>query len=84
MSNMFKKFILYIHSGCIRFKMLLHNKRAEVQIPDHILADLARCFVEDIRGYFSIESNQEAYRQWLHAQEQQPVQAPSEKIDPPA
>ena len=80
---MIKKFIQYIWSESLRFKTLLQSKRAEVNLPNHILAELARGFVEDIRQFFSIERNQEAYRQWLHAQEQQPVQASSKKIDPP-
>lgn len=49
----------------------LASKRAEVTIPDNILTELARCFATDIRAFFSIKSNQEAYEKWLQARNQQ-------------
>jgi hypothetical protein len=52
-----------------RIKKLLHEKRAEAQIPDHILSELARCFARDISAFFAIEENQEAYIKWLQARE---------------
>ena len=78
-----QKYIINIHSGLkllyLRFKKLLHEKRAEAQIPDNILADLARCFARDIPAFFADPVNQEAYIKWLQAQEQQLAQAASEK-----
>lgn len=76
---MLNKMIRYLGGGLVRFyrriKMILHDKRAEGQIPDHILSELARCFARDIPAFFAIKENQEAYKQWLQAREQQLVQA---------
>lgn len=80
---MFNKIILYFHRGLkllyLRFKKLLHEKRAEGQIPDNILSDLARCFARDIPAFFADPANQEAYIKWLQKREQQLAQAQSEK-----
>lgn len=80
---MFNKIIFYFHRGFkllyLRFKKLLHEKRAEGQIPDNILSDLARCFARDIPAFFADPANQEAYKQWLQKREQQLAQTPCEK-----
>ena len=80
------KFIRYFRSSLkllhLRLKKLLHEKRAEAQIPDHILADLARCFARDIPAFFAEPANQEAYMRWLQEREQQLAQAAAEKDGP--
>lgn len=63
----------------LRIKKLLQEKRAEAQIPDNILADLARCFARDIPAFFGAPANQEAYIKWLQARQQQ-AQEQSEKM----
>ena len=83
---MFKKIILYFHRNLVRLyryvRATLDNKRAECQIPDHILSELARCFARDIPAFFADPDNQEAYIKWLQAREQQLAQAASEKDGP--
>ena len=80
---MLNKIILYIHAGLmllIRWiRILLCDKSAECQLPDHILSDLARCFARDIPAFFADPANQEAYIKWLQKREQQLAQAQSEK-----
>lgn len=68
---MLYKFIQRLKSICRFIIGFLDNKRAEVTIPDNILTELARCFATDIRAFFSIKSNQEAYEKWLQARNQQ-------------
>ena len=83
---MLNKMIRYLGGGLVRFyrriKMILHDKRAEGQIPDHILSELARCFARDIPVFFADPANQEAYIKWLQAREQQLAQAAFEKDGP--
>ena len=66
---MFKKIILYFHCNLVRLyryiRITLRNNRAEGRIPDHILADLARCFAREIPAFFQKKENQEAYIKWL-------------------
>ena len=68
---MIYKFIQRLKSICRFIISFLDNKRAEVTLPDHVLTDLARCFAADIRAFFSIKANQEAYEKWLQASKQQ-------------
>lgn len=68
MLQKFFKHLLCLYRHAI---VLLKNKRAVVTIPDNILTELARCFATDIRAFFSIKSNQEAYEKWLQATNQQ-------------
>ena len=83
MVPMQQKFTRYLHASLKllyrRINDLLHEKRAEGQIPDDILADLARCFARDIPAFFANPDNQEAYIKWLQAREQQSAQAAPEK-----
>ena len=83
-----QKFIRYLRGGLtllhLRLKKLLQEKRAEAQIPDNILSDLARCFARDIPAFFAEPANQEAYKQWLQKREQQLAQEQSDKADPAA
>ncbi len=83
-----QKFTRYLHASLKllyrRFKKLLQEKRAEAQIPDHILSELARCFARDIPAFFAEPANQEAYKQWLQKREQQLAQEQSDKADPAA
>ena len=76
---MLNKIIRYLCGWLVRFyrriKMILHDKRAEGQIPDHILSELARCFARDIPAFFADPANQEAYNKWLQVRQQQLAQA---------
>lgn len=76
---MFYTIIRYLRDLYRRVHTILDSNRAEGQVPDRILADLARCFARDIPAFFAIQENQEAYKQWLQEREQQPDQAASEK-----
>lgn len=64
-----------------RVQTILDNNRAEGQVPEHILADLARCFARAIPALFAESANQEAYKRWLQEREQQLAQEQSDKID---
>ena len=79
---MLKKIILSLRNRLMRLylrvKKILHDKRAEGQIPDHILSELALCFARDIPAFFAIKENQEAYKQWLQAREEQLAQTQCE------
>ena len=85
--NMFKKIILYFHRNLVRLyryvRATLDNNCAEGQIPDNILAELARCFARDIPAFFADPANQEAYIKWLEGR-QQLAQEQSDKTDPVA
>lgn len=82
-----QKIIRNLHSTLMqlkrRIRILLCDKRAEAQIPDHILAELARCFARDIPAFFADPANQEAYIKWLEGR-QQLAQEQSDKADPAA
>lgn len=55
---------------CRRISAIIFCKRAEIELQDHVLSDLARCFLADIRAFFAIETNQEAYKKWLQEHNQ--------------
>ena len=76
---MFYAIIRYLRDLYRRVQTILSNNSAECQIPDDILAELARCFARDIPAFFVDPDNQEAYIKWLQAREQQLAQAVSEK-----
>ena len=52
---MLRKITVYVSvvldNLCHRVGKLLSNKTAEIDIPDCVLSDLARCFVEDVRAF---------------------------------
>lgn len=66
---MFKTIILYFHHNLVRLyryvRATLDNNCAEGRIPDHILAELARCFARDIPAFFANDENRAAYIKWL-------------------
>lgn len=70
---MLRKLPVYVRvmldSLCHRVGKLLSNKTAEIDNPDCVLSDLARCFVEDVRTFFTIDANQAAYEKWKRERE---------------
>ena len=67
MLHKFFKHLISTYRFVIRF---LTNKRAEVTIPDHVLTELARCFIKDIRAFFADADNQAKFERWLQMREQ--------------
>ena len=63
-----------------RISAILYNRRAEIELPDHVLSDLARCFTADIKAFFTVSENQAAYEKWLHEREQQATKTQNEKV----
>lgn len=49
---------------------LLRGKTAEIELPSHILTELARCFAKDITAFFAVAENQVAYEKWLQTRKQ--------------
>ena len=48
---------------------LLREKRGEIELPDYVLSDLARAFLSDIMGFFTVKENQVAYETWKNQRE---------------
>jgi len=64
---------------CRRIGKLLSNKIAGIDIPDCVLSDLARCFVEDVRAFFAVDKNQTAYEKWKRERERKSELKATEK-----
>lgn len=71
---MFDLFIIrvYIAINCLCqcVSALLRSKTAEIELPSHILTELARCFAKDITAFFAVAENQVAYEKWLQTRKQ--------------
>lgn len=57
---------LYIGFKCFceRLGAILNDKNAKVELPDHILSDVARSVLPDIIAFFAVIENQVAYEKW--------------------
>lgn len=65
---MFDLFIIRVYIAleclCQRASALLHNKTAEVNIPDHVIREMARCLLPDLIAFYESEEGKAAFVQW--------------------
>ena len=65
----------HLHIGlkrfCERLRAILSDKNAKVEIPDHVLSDIARSVLPDIIAFFSVKENKVAYEQWKQERDRQ-------------
>lgn len=56
---------------CERLRAVLNDKNAKVELPGHVLSDVARSVLPDIIAFFSVKENKVAYEQWKQERDRQ-------------
>ena len=65
----------YLHIGakylCERLGAVLSDQKAKVELPGHVLSDVARSILPDIIAFFAVKENKVAYEKWKQERDRQ-------------